>query len=172
MENGALLTPSDAGARLRIAFDAPPAYDVVLEAERLEGKGTLGLGLLMGGSQVLAAVDAFNGSITGLDMLDGRSCNENETTHHGGVLHDGTPNKLECRVRPNHIQLTVNGEKLIDWQGAAQRLATSFPAPDPPGLSLVVWGAKYRITRFEATAAEAPNGSTRLPASRSSNRGR
>ena len=156
MENGALLTPSDAGARLRIAFDAPAAYDIVLEAERLEGKGTLGLGLLMGASQVLAAIDAFEGTITGLDMVDGRSCNDNETTHHGGVLHDGTPNKVECRVRPNHIQLAVNGETLIDWQGGAQRLTTSFPVPEPPGLSLVVWGAKYRITRLEAAPVEIP----------------
>ncbi|HVW36696.1 MAG TPA: hypothetical protein VHB99_05305, partial [Pirellulales bacterium] len=54
------------------------------------------------------------------------------------------------------MQVTVNGEKLIDWRGDSQRLATSFPIPDPPGLSLVVWGAKYRITRLEATGSEPP----------------
>ncbi|HUY90376.1 MAG TPA: hypothetical protein VMV10_16690 [Pirellulales bacterium] len=156
MENGALLTPADAGARLRIAFETPAEYDVALEAVRLEGQGTLGLGLLVGGSHVLAAVDAYEGTITGLDMIDSRSCNDNETTHRGGVLHDGLPNRIEYRVRPDHVQVTVNGEKLIDWHGDSQRLATSFSIPDPPGLSLVVWGAKYRITRLEATAPEIP----------------
>lgn len=156
MEDGALLTPADAGARLRIPFEPPAEYEIKLEAVRLEGKGTLGLGLLVGGSPVLAAVDAFEGTITGLDMIDGRACNDNETTHRGGVLLDEAPNKLEYRVRPNHIQVAVNGETLINWQGDSQRLATSFPIPDPPALSLVVWGAKYRITRLEATRFEAP----------------
>lgn len=156
MENGALLTPADAGVRLRLPYEPPPEYEIKLEAVRLEGKGTLGLGLLVGGSPVLAAVDAFEGTISGLDMIDGRACSDNETTHRGGVLHDGSPNRIECRVRRDQVHVTVNGEQLIDWRGDSQRLATSFPIPEPPALSLVVWGAKYRITRLEATAAEAP----------------
>lgn len=149
MEDGGLITPAEAQARLRIDYDLPKSYDVSLVAERLEGKGTLGLGLALDGAQVLAAVDAFDGTITGLDKIDGKSCNENETTHRGGVLKDGAPNTLDCHVRPGHVQVIINGEKLIDWRGDSRKLSNSFPIPDPPALFLAMWGARYRITKLE-----------------------
>ena len=149
MEDGALVTPAEAQARLRIDHELPKSYDISLVAERLEGKGTLGLGLVLDGAQVLAAVDAFDGTITGLDKIDGKSCNENETTYRGGVLKDGAPNTLDYRVRPGHVQVVVNGEKLIDWRGDSRKLSNGFSIPDPPALYLAMWGARYRITKLE-----------------------
>jgi hypothetical protein len=115
----------DAPARLPI-FTAPRgAYDVKLEFTRTDGDGTVGVILPVGARQCLVAVN-FAGGPSGIDMIDGRRANQNDSAFPGALANDRRYT-LEIAIRPGEdeasVTATLDGRPLVFYRGPASSLA-------------------------------------------------
>lgn len=108
---------------LQLPFATPDEYDVAFTAEGVPGIDDLHVILTVGGRQVLLVIDGWNKSASGLEMVDGKWGDRNESTRRGSVLLDGKPNRIVCQVRAKSVRLICNGKTEIDWQGNPDRLS-------------------------------------------------
>lgn len=138
-------------ARLQVPYKPPPAYAVTANVERIEGTGSLALGLVVGKSQPAATLDGWDNRTSGLALVDGHWGDMNETTVKTDHLLSGGPHTIVCRVHPGRVEVFCDDRKLIDWQGDSQRLAIDprSPVPRIDQLYLVTYQASYRITKLE-----------------------
>lgn len=115
-------------AALELPIDPPEQYVLTVHSIRPQASspGTLVIGLVSQGSPFVVVVDG-NGKV-GLEMVDGRMFNANETTHAGGV-YPGTSGTsaastvFVCTVLKSRVKVTVDGKPIIDWQGDPRRLS-------------------------------------------------
>src|SRR6185295_17561470 len=88
----------------------------------VQAPGTFAVGLVSSGSSFNITVDGWNMDITGLDLLDNKSANNNVSTVRRTLLPKGKPTLLVIAVRKDGVQLLVDGGKEIDWKGNPRRL--------------------------------------------------
>ncbi|MFG0333396.1 MAG: hypothetical protein ACF8TS_08555, partial [Maioricimonas sp. JB049] len=151
LHNGSLTSSMLRPARIDVPVKPPSSYVFTVEAERLQGNDSLNLGLVVGGRGVTVIMDGYGGQVTGLNRLDGRTGDNNESTHRGKTLPDGRRNVIVCTVGPESVQVTANGRTVIDWKGNPQRLSRDHrwtPGRDDH-LQLGCWATKWQITRLE-----------------------
>ncbi|OYV75848.1 MAG: hypothetical protein B7Z74_00875 [Deltaproteobacteria bacterium 21-66-5] len=134
-------------ATLQISTRVPEEYVLTAVVERLEGSD-VELGLVVGGHQVMLAIDAYGGKYTSLYMIEGQQGSENETTHHGPVLAPEGPSTIECTVRKDRVRAACDGKVFIDWQGDPKRfsLFEAWRVPDPQAL---IVGASHSSVLFK-----------------------
>jgi len=125
-------------------------------------------GVVVEGRQVEVVLDGGNGDLSGLQLVNGQSFDRNSTTHHGQVLRDDGPNTIVSTVRRDGVEVTCNGQPVIDWKGESRSLSLPHDCivPDDRRLFLVCWGTPYRITRLELSSpvAEIPTQQPAMPA--------
>jgi hypothetical protein len=122
MEGGALISPLERSARIQLPYLPPEEYDLLLNVEYLKGERSLLIGLTWGGSQCNIISDGWAGDITGLELLDGKSANMNETTFKGQLFPASKVCEVVCSIRKDHMTYTVDGTKVIEWKGNPKRL--------------------------------------------------
>ena len=71
-------------------------------------------------------------------MVDQKPCVENDSHHSGEVLHRGQANTITVRVRKQGVRLTVNSNKLFDWEGASSRLSADKTWEEPTAKAIVI----------------------------------
>ncbi|QDU38527.1 hypothetical protein Mal4_28560 [Maioricimonas rarisocia] len=153
LQNGTLTSPMLQPARIDVPVKPPSSYVLTVEAERLQGRDSLNLGLVVGGRGVTVIMDGYGGQVTGLNRLDGRTGDVNESTHRGKVLPNGRRNTIVCTVTPKSVLVSANGRTVINWTGSPQRLSRDHrwtPGLDDH-LQIGCWATKWRITRMELT---------------------
>jgi hypothetical protein len=131
-----LVTTRDGGSgnqsRLYLSTPGPvPAeYDVELVVERTEDTGTgLVLGFVMGGRQATANFDSYSGPARwGIETLDGENMrfDKNPTRNDGARLKRNERKTIRLEVRTGGVRVFCDAEKVVDWQGRADQLGTSF----------------------------------------------
>jgi hypothetical protein len=89
--DGVLVSPDAPFSRLMLPVPPSPEYQLTVVAERTQGNWGLATGLVIDGRQVTAGIDCFDGHHAGLELLDGKACNDNESTLKGRLLVDGRP---------------------------------------------------------------------------------
>ena len=94
-----LVSPADPIALLSLTDDVPAEYTVSLKVRRLTGKNTFALGIPVGKQQVLVALDAHAGTVSGLEFLDGKHVHDNAATYRGRLLLPGPGRDGSCTVR-------------------------------------------------------------------------
>jgi len=120
---GALHSPPTVPhAHVELAYIPPEEYDLQLVVERLSGIGSLDVGLILDQKPFLLVVDGYAEVVTGLDTLDRKPANANETTYRAQVLPRGRTVTLRCSVRKNGIDVTVDGKSILSWKGTSARL--------------------------------------------------
>ncbi len=151
-ESGCLISPSFDAASLVIPSAVPKEYVLTIVAERVANSDSFGIGLLMNGRQVLVVLEGWGRSLSGLNTVDGRTADNNDTTYRSPVFVAGSPCTIVCSVRDSHIQVTCDGRTIIDWRGNAHRLALDrrfwFDLPSDK-LFLGTWQSSYRISKLE-----------------------
>jgi hypothetical protein len=156
--DGALVSPDAPFARLMLP--APPAaeYQMTVVAEREKGNWGLAVGLVVDGRQVMAGIDCFDGHHAGLELLDGKSCNDNESTAKGRLLVDGRPSTLVYTVTRNGVKMSLDGRTIFDWQGDPKRLGMieEWKIPDPTRLSFNTFRTVCRIKKIELKPLVSP----------------
>lgn len=139
---------------LQIRYSPPTAYRWTVVAERTVGSDSLNLVFTVGDQRTMVVLDGYDGQTSGLDMLDGRRANENETTRHGRFFQQQRPHVIVCTVTPSSVQVTCDGTTVIQWSGDPSRL-TLRPEWDrlapTTGLALAVYDrqTQFRISRVE-----------------------
>lgn len=134
---------------VQIPYLPPEEYDLRLVAH-LTGIAEINLGLAVGTTHFIIPVDGWNATFTGIEMIDGKSSNANETSRPGRVLKTDTPNSLLCAVRKESIRLVVNGEELLNWKADYRRLSLTdfWLRPRNGTLALGSWKG-YRVSQLE-----------------------
>ncbi|HEY3966093.1 MAG TPA: protein kinase [Planctomycetaceae bacterium] len=151
IQQGRIVSPLDNPALLQFPVHVPADYVVSLRVRRTSGNNTFAIGLPVGGSQVLVALDAHESRVSGLEVLDGRAVNDNETTYKKGKLFvKDKEAKITCTVRRDRIMCTFNGVKVVDWKGDSNRLAipSNFTVPDRRAIFLGTMGSGYEIRQM------------------------
>lgn len=143
-----LVTPGVAFARLHFPCEPADEYDVEVVAERMSGSESLAIGLSAGAARFVAVIDGYGGK-SGLDLLDGKAFIENETTYRGQLFAEGKTSTILCEVRRAGVSVTVDGKKIIDWQGDLGRLSLFPRWKDSQRGPLFIgsWTSPYRIHR-------------------------
>jgi len=139
---------SDAFPRVLFPVKAPAEYDLTMDVERKVGFRSLIVGLVSGESHFVAHIDGWTGTVSGLDLLDNRGADQNETTTRD-VSHLPLDKKVRvvASVRRDGVKVSVDGRVIIDWKGDARRLSMNQrnrPMPRP-GLSIGAWDSRFLI---------------------------
>jgi len=162
MEGGSLVTPRDEAATLVIPGAVPPQYTLTVVAERTAGNGSLNIGLIVGGRQTMLALEGWGMMASGLNTVSGRTADDNATTFRSPVFLPGKPGTIVCTVRRSSVQVSCNGQPVMDWSGDPgqldldRRFWTDIPADK---LFLGAWSATFRISKLELVPLGSKNSS-------------
>lgn len=175
-EAGTLVSPGKLGDRLQLPFRLPDEYTLEIQAKRESGQDGIALGVVVGGKQVVVVLDSWNGTNSGLNLIDGRPEIDNETTFHGRLFETGRTLTAVCSVRKDAVRVAVDGQTIVDWRGDVQRfsLDPGYAIPDKRHLFLAILAdSTYRFTKVEvrpydelppkSSSAEPPPASTAGP---------
>ncbi|HET6882235.1 MAG TPA: hypothetical protein VFI31_18870 [Pirellulales bacterium] len=141
---------------LELPCTVPDEYSLTLVSEKGEGYNELRIGLVFGSGQALVVIDAEDGHVSGLDRVDGKPFDQNETTRRGPTLLAFKEHTTVCTVRRNHITVTCDGEPVIDWRGKPEQLSLDpkWRPPDKVRLFLAGGPGEYRFSKIEARSLE------------------
>jgi hypothetical protein len=155
-EKRTLLPPSPVrGTETRIQFPyiLPPEYRLKLLVERLEGIDALTIGTVFQGQPCRVVLDGWPGAggRSGLEWIDGRRCDANETTRAGLLLTKDALSEVDITVRKGEYQTLVNGNEVFTFKGESARLSLQigrFPA-HPGALWVGAYESVFRIRKLE-----------------------
>ena len=135
---------------LEIPHAVPEEYTLKLGVVRKSGDDTLAIGLVVGDRRCLVVLDAGPkiGYISGLEMIDGKHCGNNETTRKGPVFKNDVSSEVLCTVKRHGISVTVDGRSVIDFRGAADRLSLGDFWKTPTDRTLFVGAQNRTIYQF------------------------
>jgi len=144
--------------RLQFPYEPGEEYNIEVTVRRLEGNEGFGIGLVAGGQQLRALVDAYPpiGYKTGLELLDKKyvSSSTNPTTVSGALLKADKENTILCSVRREKIEISVNGKLVTSYQGEFDKfsLPPTCTVPNKKALFLAVrQKTSYQIDRAVVT---------------------
>ena len=132
------ISSPDGEGRIYLPTVVPEEYTVSATVElppQHQGDYALTMGLVADKSYFQFT---STGSDTGLDMIDGRRWNANETRLAGPLLKPGIPTRIDCTVTKGGIRIEGGGKTLVDWRGDLRRLAipSDWALPDARRLFL------------------------------------
>jgi len=147
-KEGKLISPRVQMARLQIPYTPPPEYDLHVVLELDENQGSVNIGLVAGGSRILAVIDGWSPERSVLGSIDDLA--DGEALYNGRVLVAGRPNTIICSVRKNRLSVKVNGKLILDWTAdyTRCRLEPYWATPDPRALVLAEFNSQFRFTKL------------------------
>ena len=140
-------------SRIQVPYRPPEEYDLTVVAERVRGTEILVIGLVVGGKQAMVLLDGWGGGVSGLERIDGKVSQDNETTHRGWRFTNGRPTTVVCKVRRGGVSVTCDGDNIIDWKGtpAGSRSSGAGRCRTRGQLFLGGWkGGAFRFAKLEA----------------------
>lgn len=153
-EDNALISPKERMACLQISFEPPRQYDLDIIVSRISGRDALGVGLAGFGGQVLLAIDqSTSGSDNGLDLVDRKPFEQNETNLEQPFLADGKVHRIKISVRRSGITALCDGETVVIWHGDFRRLSIreTWGVLNPKMLFLTGHVVSHRIEKLMLT---------------------
>ncbi len=158
----ALVSSGGKWPRVKIPFLPPEEYLLDVAAGRASRKdGGLFLGLVLGGQRFGVTINTIlAGAIaSGLELVDGRRVDNNETTVAGYPLGDSEAFTIRVVVRKSRITVSIDGRLIIDWHGDPSRLAPYHWQGDfdENVLALSSYDTVYRITKMQITPISSTN---------------
>lgn len=145
-----LVSPPVAFARIQIPIIPPEEYDLKILVALKSGTGSLNVGLVGGNAQFQHGV---NDSIAGIDLLDGKLANANETTYKGKIFSDEKVRAFVYRIRKDGVSVSVDEKVINAWKGDYKRL-TLYPdwvIPHKKALFIGAYNAEYQISQVTLT---------------------
>ena len=126
--DGLVNQTTDAFPRVLFPVKAPAEYDVEMDVERKEGFRSLILGLVSGESHFAVHIDGWTGTVSGLDLLDGKGADDNETTTRD-VSH--LPLDKKARVVASVRREWLNVARTLEVSPVRKAFAVILPAAAP-----------------------------------------
>lgn len=150
MVDGKLESGKSYGARIEIAAEVPDEYELTVIAEPLDPPNALLLGQVLSDRRfaVLCNYQTVGGALSALENVDGRNVG-NPTTRTGLLFQVGRLSTVQVQVRSQQVRVSVDGARLIDWQGEPARLSLSdyWSTSHNDRLFLGAYDCRYRIHR-------------------------
>jgi hypothetical protein len=148
-----IVAAGDKDGVLRLPYEPGEEYDFELTCRRLKGDDCICLGLVAGGRQVVAMVDAWakRGWLAGFDLVDGKHLPDNVTMVKGALFKSDTDHTITASVREGKIDLLVDKKAITSFKGEFTRLSLydGYRTPTPKALFLVISPTcSYRIDRL------------------------
>ncbi len=142
--------------RVQLPYIPPAEYALEVVVERVEGGGSLNLGLVAGKSQFQMVLDGCpdQGYKYGLHMVDGRHLHSNPTTKAGPLLKNNKASTVLCAVRRRGLSVRLDGKSILEWTGTYDRLSNEtshWSVPNREALFIGCSIAGMRITRLSVT---------------------
>lgn len=110
--------------KIRLPLNKIPAdYTLCFEVTRREIGLGLNIGIIVEGRQANVVVDGFRtAKASGLELIDGNSAKENETTSPGEFLPLNQPVLVRIAVKEKEVALSCDNKPIFRWSGNSQRL--------------------------------------------------
>jgi len=155
LDSGALVSPRSSSASiLQIPYRAPEEYELKLVAARQAGDKDLYIGLLGGGRQFNVNFDGYaSGDIGGLNIIDGREADTNETRFKQKIFSDNRARTILVEVRKTVVTVSVEGRTVIEWKADYRKITPRRPGlvPNPSALFIGDYDTAFRITELWLT---------------------
>ena len=152
LEDGVLESPSAFGARIEIPYEPPAEYRMIAVVEPLDEPNALILGQRSGESRFLTLLNfgEKEKALSALENVDGKNVGANLTTVAGPLLHKGEPSQVIVTVRKTGVEVSVDGRRIIDWEGSPEALSLSdyWKTPNAKHLFVGAYACRYRISRL------------------------
>ena len=144
----AIFSPATDNAFLRIPALLRGEFELKLVVFREAGFGELRIAIPNHGVLVLDGGE--NHTTCGLELIDGRSFSDNETTivNNEPVIAPGRRMEITCICRDSGIRVLSNGEELIKWRGNATRMQL------PQQLTGIGIGSSGCVTRLDSLVVD------------------
>ncbi len=161
--NGVMTTPAGEWSRIQIPLAPPPDYQIDMLIERRGESGGSGfIGFAAAGQQTMVVLDGWADTpgITGLQTVDGKKGNENETTYRGRLLSMHEPRLVRLivhRVGPStaRVCLFCDSERVFEWEGNADRLGVQ-PGWQVPNTQRLFLGSQAVMTIHQMVLTPLP----------------
>ncbi len=153
-----LLEGIEKDSSIEFPYTPPDEYRMTAIVEPLDGPFSLLLKQRSGGNSFWVTL-AYNNQ-NSLELVDGAAV-PNETTHHGQLLRQGERAEVVVTVKKESVQVSVDGEQIIDWNGNSSRLSLNHQTPSDKALAIHTSGCRYRIHRL---SVEPLSGEVSVPA--------
>jgi hypothetical protein len=153
MDKGALISPVGAPTAFQpIPYAPPEEYDLKIEAARREGHADLYIGVVGGGKQMMLHIDGGDGRSGGLQWIDDKDWDNNETTYRNDrIFVDEQSRTILISVRRNSVTVTTDGRTLINWKADYKRVKAVNAVPSPSVLYVGDWESSFQITQIQLT---------------------
>lgn len=151
---GAYLCGPGPHTRVPVLYQLPDEYDLVIGLQRVDLGGSFSVGL---GSQDVFfsyTLDGYAPKVNGFQMIDGRTAQDNPTTHRGSLVRNKTPITLLIRVRRDELSLDYDGRRISSFKGDFSRVGggkKDWEIPGWNGLFIASWGSMWSVSRIELT---------------------
>jgi len=151
LEKDALIMPAGTPtAWLQIPYTPPDEYDLRIVAARKSGTTDLFIGLVGGGKNMLLHIDGNGGTVGGIETIDGKRWDDNETTFRNQKqFGDNKPHTVMISVRKNSLTMSVDGKSLINWKADYSKLSGETNIPNPKALFVGNWESSYEVTQIQ-----------------------
>lgn len=140
-------------ARVKLPVLPPEEYDFKLVVQKKAGTESLTLGLVAAGQPFVLILHGWGGTTSGIETLDGKPGNSNETTTKGAIFTDDKPRTLLCKIRRTGFLVEIDDKTHMAWKGDWKRVTPSrgWGMPDPPTLFIGSYRSSYAITQASLT---------------------
>jgi hypothetical protein len=126
-------------------------YTVTAEARRVDGQDFFyGLTFPIGDQHASLIIGGWGGGVYGVSNLDGLSAVENETTGYVAFENDRWY-RIELNVTEPRTTVTLDGEKIIDFETAAHQYAVWPEQATMIPLGIATWNTAAEIRGLELT---------------------
>ena len=115
-------------ARIGIPVAPKGDYELKVQFSRVAGNNDVNTILPVGNTSVMVMLSGNNGQASGLSSVNGKYCHENETRTPGQLANNTTHNlyvKVTTKDSMANISATLDGKKLVEWEGPQSALSNS-----------------------------------------------
>ena len=146
----ALVSPKSYGARLEIPYAPPEEYRVTVVAEPIDEPHALTLGLSSAGNRFMCLFGFWrdNKFRSAIENIDGQNVG-NESTIEGSLFKRGRISQISVTVRKTGVQMMVDGNQIVNWQGRPEQLTLGdyWNTPDSSSIFVGAYHSRFRIYR-------------------------
>jgi hypothetical protein len=123
LNKNSLSSPEGHG-KIYLPTVVPEEYTLSTTVEWPEkGSDNVVLGIGLPVSKSICQLTIVNNDCLGIDTIDGRRWNANESRRSGSYLKKGTSARIDCTVTKGRIRCEIDGRTLVDWQGDPSQLS-------------------------------------------------
>ncbi|RPH47685.1 MAG: hypothetical protein EHM91_05460, partial [Planctomycetota bacterium] len=117
MGGGALICGPGGHTRVPILYQLPDEYDLKIVVTRIDFGGSLSVGLGSQDIRFSMTLDGWAPKVNGFFYIDGKTPENNPSTHRGSVVTNKKPLTLVITVRRDELGLEVDGRRISSFKG-------------------------------------------------------